>query len=854
MKIKKTFWLLLTVVVAFVRCSNEVDSYYDRPDWLEKPLYEELEAAGNFTLYLEAVDRTLQSQVLKGAGLYTCFAPNDEAFQTWMASKGYANVASIPQEVVDALVSYTLIYGQYQEQNLGSAMVAKVWTPGVAYKYKTPYYPMISREIVNGDSAWVFDSNTANGYTSTSKSPIVGNYKYLPVLTPAYFNASSPALTAEDYESFYPGSSWNGVSGLGNVAQAAIVGSQHLAENGAYYEVNSVVEPIKSTHQYLESDPDCSDFLALLDYKLPTASEQYFKFFMNIETVDDQMKLVYPEKNIDKVWIKGYTGFTFNPVVERYNGEGRSSDITQENGYTMFVPTKAALDNFLQTRLLKYYASLDQVPATLLATFITAQISETLVWPSWFTSKTNMYGEYLAGTNVNPSDIETFGVTGRYLSSNGIVYKTNQAIKSRYFETIFAEVLLNPDFYFMSLAHELYYGGETGLTELLMRCPLNGYYSERNTLLLLSDAQLKADGFDYDEVNNQFTHRITNTNGASTRMKRLVTNHLFLGYVDTFDVVVAEGVFGKNEMVVKNEGAQLTADDFAATSTIYDGWNYRVSYNGEPLRFKNNKLQAIGNIEMGEEVTLTKVEEYPNGEVFSVDRPLQYSERNTPASLDTALRDKSLWFYLDKARKENPNVSKFVDLVEIVMKSSDSEELLGIKSTNSYTVLMPTNTAMTKALNAALYPAVIDVEQDKSGYEKALRFLQGHFLQGQVLVDDNLPIIYPYSPLSDNPTSTIMPTILAVTNERLELINERTRVTAYKLKLGNNYQLRFYANSITRGNTTLVEGTPTWTAGALNHLTVQRAKATTGDYYRSNRMAARAILHEVNNYLRFEDK
>jgi hypothetical protein len=272
------------------------------------------------------------------------------------------------------------------------------------------------------------------------------------------------------------------------------------------------------------------------------------------------------------------------------------------------------------------------------------------------------------------------------------------------------------------------------------------------------------------------------------------------------------------------------------------------------VRFKNNMIQGVGNIEMGNYANIDFVEESSNGHVLKLDRMLEYSDRFSTLGLDSAFIDKSLWYYLDKARTENPNVKQFVDLVEKVMKTSaTSDALLGIKSSNFYTVLMPNNSKMNDALAAGLYPANIDVESDPAGSDKALRFLQGHFLLGQVFPDDNLPIIYPYSPMSDDPTSKVSSTILAISSDRLELTNEKTQVMAYKLKVGNSYFLRFYAKDITRGNKVLVKGNPAKSVGANNHLQVNRTKVTGTNYTRSNRMACKAVLHEVNNYLNFVD-
>jgi len=863
MKVKISLLLGIAALLLFTQCSKEFDTYYDRPSYLEDPIYQELDALGNFSLYLQAVDRTLHANVLKGAGLYTCFAPNDSTFRLWLNQNHYASVAAIPQKDVEDLVAYTLVYNKYVAENLGASMVSRVWTPGTAYKYKTTYYPMLERDFWNGDSIWVVNSNLADGVSYSGKTNIIQNNKYLPILTPAYFNASSPMLSPQDYLTFYPGSNWCGTdstTALANVGPASIIGDEHLAENGVFYEVNRVIPPIPTIKDFLAKDSLSSKFWGVINYQLPNQGLMYFKNYEEVPAISDQYKLIYPNKGINKVYIRIYTGFGVNPVAEQYNGEGVSLDVTQEGASTIFVPNNTALQNYFDNKVLKYYhKNIDEAPYQLINAFMNAQVVSSLVWPSYFKDAKNSTGEYLAGKAGASTTLDDFGVTEKIMASNGIIYKTNKVIKSRYFESTYTEIFTNPLYNFLSLAFNSYFTGTTGLQEQLMKCPLNGYVSERNTVILYNDALLKADGFSWNQVTSVFNHSALSEANAATRMRRLINNATFLGYKDTIGAYV-------------NKGADLTTANLAATGLgSYDGWQFRVTNNGEMVRFKANKMQMVGDIDesnynvspiVESKVTLTPVEESSNGHVFLADKLLKYSRRNTPlVPADSQYTDRSLWYYIQLAKKENSEVSKFVDLVQKVMKTtSTSDELLGVKAANFYTILMPNNTAMATALSQGLYPASIDPDNDAKGADKALRFVLSHFIIGRVFPDDNLPIIYPYSPLSEDPARQICPTMLSITNESMGLTNEKTQVVAYKYALsGTTYQLRFYATDIKRGNTVLVQGNPSLNAGAASHLIVSRTKITAraaNDYKvtRSNRMACRAVIHEVNGYFNFVDK
>ena len=851
MKTKISF-LCLSALLLFTQCSKEFETYYERPDWLEDPIYQILEEDGDFTLYLQAVDRTLHQQVLKGAGLYTCFAPNDEAFNQWMSQNGFKSVEEIPQSRIDALVSYSLVYNLFKQENLGSALVSKLWTPGLAYKYKTTYYPMLSRDVYEGDSVWVFDENRPGSYSVSSKSDIVGNYKYLPVYTQAYFNANPDLVPESDYKTFYTSSKWTGMN-VGPASMVPVSGDtlyQRLAENGVVYEIDQVVEPVDNMFNVIDARKDeFSDYLAILNYQTADGTS-YFKQFAENESVTEAFQLVYPEKNIDKVYIRAYSGLNFSPISEAYTGEKQGSDATQENASTLFLPTNEAMQEFKEKRLMKYYTSIDEVPLEAMTIFLNTQVADHLVWPSIFKTSQNSQNEYLNGLGKEGKDLEEAGIKEKLMTSNGIIYVTDSVIKSSYFETVYAEIFLNPLYTWLNTAYVNYYNG--GLRTDLMKSELNGYVSERNTILLFDDNLLKEDGIEYDQVNNVFTHPVTD---GPLRLQRLIKDHVFCGYRDDSTT----GMFGADltPAVIAGQG-----EGYLKPLSTYNSWIYRVNNYGELVRFKENRIQGIGDAEEGTWANVIPVNdhedvvEYPNGHVLRVDKLLKYSPLDSRDD-DSAYTDRTMWYYLDLARTENPDVSLFVDYVEAFMKNADNT-ITGMKSSNFYTVLMPNNTAMKKAQAAGLLPgtAVMD-EQDQSGTNKALRFLQGHFLQGRIICDDNLPIIYPVEATSDDYTSYILPTMLTITDEKLGLTNEKTRVKVYKRRASSTSNtLYFCAQNITSGGQIKVKGFPEENAmneqAYRNHATVTRKKiANESDMCHSNRMACKAVLHEVNNYIYF---
>jgi hypothetical protein len=344
---------------------------------------------------------------------------------------------------------------------------------------------------------------------------------------------------------------------------------------------------------------------------------------------------------------------------------------------------------------------------------------------------------------------------------------------------------------------------------------------------------LREDGFAYDAVANTFSNSLqpSAAGTAEDRLKRLMRMHIFPGV---------------NDGTIDSE-----RKDFAGGNiSQYGNWGFTVNYYGDAIRFKDNKLQAAGNIEDNTFVTVTPVgDTYNNGQVFNVDRLLQYSARETGAG-DDAWKDKKLWYYLDKASKENRNVEDFVGYVERCLKDENGD-LSGIKPENYYTVLMPNANAMQRARSTGLIKELALVTTaNAEAMAQATKFVNAHFLQGRVLVDDGAPYLYPVNP--SEPNRALLPTLLKITNEGLDLTNASTFVEVTKAANGT---FLFAPQDILLGNKVLVDGhNGANVAGTIVNLVLQRGTTSTPDSYRSNRIACKAILHEITNTFVFEEK
>lgn len=804
--------LIISLCVCCTLCvfnSCKDDQYYERPSWLEAPIYDVLKANGKFSKYLQAVDRTSYATVLQGAGLYTVFAPNDDAFAAYLSKNGYASVADIPDPEVDKIVAYSICYSTFTFDSLGV---------GGAFKYKTQYYALPYRDP-EFNNEWVVDQTMENGWT-----PSFNNYKFMPAFTNGFFSSYTPALTAADYNVFYPDVAYSGK----NIQGGEIVRADVRAENGIIHEVSTVNLPLDNIADILKK-PENSIFKSLLDTK-DAYGDYLFRAYLDITgypTLLRALQKIMPKEDIDRIYVKFYVGLNYSLNLE--NVQNESSNYTPEKtGYTLILPTNGALTEYLNRRVLKYYGESKSIPAEIIQSFIQAHMVPSLVWPANYAMSLNGNGDYLNGSGSGGQQFAQSGISGATMASNGFVYHSNQIIRSRIFESVYSEIFLNP-------AHKWVNTGfvnnfNNSLREDLQKCVLNGFISERYTLLTFDDMLLKDDGFSYNTSDNTFSHSVSGV-AANSRLARLLREHVFEG--------------------LQNSEVKSEITNFATAGiSQYDNWNFAITSYGDPVRYKNNQIQAAGNIEDNTTVTLTKLDEtYLNGTVWKADGLLQYSPRVTGASDDKKFRDMSLWEYLDRARSQNPNVKLFVDYLQKCIKTypddATSTVLDGISTEQFYTVLMPNNTAMQSAITAKVLPPIDSVSSGfPLAFARAAFFINSHILQGRVLVDDNNTYLYPVNATS--PNKALVPVMSKVNSEKLGLTNQSLLVEVSKSTSG---LLNWAPQSVAQGSKVLVTG------GVSGTMRVQRGKpagTAIPNNYRSNRIACKAVLHEVNNYFTFK--
>jgi uncharacterized surface protein with fasciclin (FAS1) repeats len=546
------FFLSLLVLT---NCQDKFDEYYERPDWLAAPIYQQLESRGNFKHFLAAIEKAGYKQTLSTAGYWTLFAPNDAAFEKYFQEQGIAGVEAMSPEQVRKIVNYALVYNAFTQDQLADFQSPAGWVQNNAFRRRSTYYTGVYTATANGAPAKLIAANRNASYFFGDN-----NNKFVPYFIDEYFSTKN--LSAADYNYFFPNSNYSGF----NVVNAAVVTPNIKAENGVIHEIDKVIEALPSMDEYLADKPQYSVFRELLErYGVQSP------LLVNQQVTDRNRVLT---GSGDPVYVKAYRPFlAFSPNNENFLKQNDNDG--QMDAWSMFVPTNEVLTQYINTVLLEHYPSLDVMNPQIIYDFLNAHMWQTAVWPSKFATP-NFVGE---PARFNPqSDV----VDARILS-NGMFYGTNKVQESDAFHSVFGKVYLDPKFNLM--------------TQVLQR-ELRYTLSNPNTryaLLLLSDEVLSNAGYRFDPVTNAYLYNNSATQ-ALERLTRLVNMHVVLNRFGELNDLSGEGIvetYG-GEFIKYKDGkfygaGNEDAQDEAVVTATKQASNGLVHYQNQVLKYSENK-------------------------------------------------------------------------------------------------------------------------------------------------------------------------------------------------------------------------------------------------------------------------
>lgn len=658
-------FLFVGTIIIFSACSKKKE-YYERPDWLEPAIYNQLEEKGNFSHYLALVDKAGFKRTLSSSGYFTVFAPTDEAVERYLQQNGYASVNDIDTTTAQGIVQYSIAYNAYFLDEIDDYQNASLDTAqryDEAFRRRTMYYKWVFEENVNGQDIRVIDQNGVLELPEQGPyfNATDNNNKYIPYFTRNFF--LNKGLSDYDYNYFYPEKDFSGF----NIANANTVEYDLRAENGVIHTVDEVIPPLPNIEDLLADNPDYSVFYDLVK-----------KYMLEYDLAPEAFLNRFAQYNgaAENVYVKQYNLMNFAPNCENYMryATGNEHDAQRES-WTMFAPNNAATNTFINQRLLKYYPSIDVLSNELIAEFINAHLFRAAVWPSKFESTVNYYGE---PARFDPES----NVVEKKIGSNGMFYGTNTIQRTDAFYTVLGEIILNPEYALMLAALRA-----TNIYDVLKNPDLT------MTVFLLDNESFTDLGLEYESATNSWN--LTNPalgSNATLALNRIIKMSIILG--EAWENFGGDGII--------------------------------QTYGGEYIRFQGGSVYGAGNFENGEIVVPYKPDaQGTNGITWLVNQPLYYTTKEIGSVIKLNQSNYGEFFrYLDKCGRSLPGF----------IYDPATESITSIKAEEPNTLLIPTDSAMQRAVLDGYLPVITDVNFNQAQLEKVGRFINYHCLNGQIIV------------------------------------------------------------------------------------------------------------------------
>ncbi len=386
---------------------------YEEPPWLGGSSIETLEERGNYTIFLDLMEKANYTDPITKQ-LFTLFVPDDDAFRDYFESVGISSVDDLTKDQAVNLFTlhvlrnprsrYYLIYEFVWSEFQGP----KGEYAALFHRKPTPSTSIPYMETVRYVPPPAVGQNEVRIYTEN---------KNVPLWSAEFFNDFGGAEDGSDYLFMYPGSTWElnyppSLKGL-NWHNAMVIPNPEIPDelevrtaSGFIYFLDRVVPPIPSIEEYLIANQD--------KYGLYYDILQQFATYISPQT-DEQRRVEY-RKSYDLVFdLADEWGPERPPMPKRM--------------WSAFIPPDNILQTYLDNNILKYYGSIDSVPRITLFYVLQSQLSASLVVKSKLDEGYfNAFGD--------ATDLASEDLVSGYMCSNGVVYESKRVLEPNVFITV----------------------------------------------------------------------------------------------------------------------------------------------------------------------------------------------------------------------------------------------------------------------------------------------------------------------------------------------------------------------------------------------------------------------------------
>lgn len=104
--IRSLLVLCIFSLVFIVGCKKRFDEYYSDTGTSAASVYDKLLQDTSFSMFAEGLDRVGLVKQISSGGLYTVFAPVNNALRSYLASKGYASIKDVPVDTLYPILNF----------------------------------------------------------------------------------------------------------------------------------------------------------------------------------------------------------------------------------------------------------------------------------------------------------------------------------------------------------------------------------------------------------------------------------------------------------------------------------------------------------------------------------------------------------------------------------------------------------------------------------------------------------------------------------------------------------------------------------------------------------------------------
>lgn len=325
MRVIFALWIASTFL--FSSCEDTWEKEGVDPGALHKGFaYDVLKERGNYSMFLEAVDKAGYNSLLKGKGLVTVMAPNDESFQAYLKKHNYSGVSDISPEDLDVLVGEHLLKYSYRKSDLLNFQptvsgVGVIQPAGACYKHET----FAKAPVKTYYDSW-----------KNKNVKVLNREKYLPVFGSDFFQTMKITDPEGNYKYFYPNSNWSGDDSRLYPANANIVEYEIPTDNGYIHTIDQVIEPMRTVYSVLED--------STLNYSLFKRLYDDFNSFR----YDQGISANYAETG-DSLFLFEHMNegrMALENIASEWSTNANYTEVLKLQAVNAFVPNNAAIEKF----------------------------------------------------------------------------------------------------------------------------------------------------------------------------------------------------------------------------------------------------------------------------------------------------------------------------------------------------------------------------------------------------------------------------------------------------------------------------------------------------------------------------